>query len=323
MEQSPVDRAFGTYELLESILSHVGDVDPRDVIRLQLVSRSWNQIIRDSPALQEACWYRPQRDIAGGASEIKGPWALNPAFMSLGFTLKQLKSRKQKQGDFDLKRRIYDKPGSWTKMLATQPPTKWIEIACDGDYSGDETMFYLAESMTGEGLLMGDVMAVLGEAQNRQECGLDRWAGVRHYEGSISPLQVESTIPDMMAAIKNDGYEYNEWSEVLELMPTDVSVRVAVAQAWGSGSFPGFSMRRVEGRAENDFLHELIVHRMAWAEDEEPYRWDGQDHGTDSGPPVCEEGGEYKANLVVVRHYDDRSGYLKDKRHVYRLLSDV
>ena len=46
--------------------------------------------------------------------------------------------------------------------------------------------YYLIESMT-DCLLLGDVMAVLAECQNRQECGVDRDAGYRHYTGQLLP----------------------------------------------------------------------------------------------------------------------------------------
>ncbi|KAB8230712.1 uncharacterized protein BDW43DRAFT_157909 [Aspergillus alliaceus] len=90
----------------------------------------------------------------------------------------------QEKGDFSLEEGIYDKPGSWTTMLATQPLCQRMLVGCYGDYSGDVTMFYQIVSMTGR-LFMGDIMAVLAEYQNRQPCGVDCWAGVFHYTGRL------------------------------------------------------------------------------------------------------------------------------------------
>lgn len=146
-------------------------------------------------------------------------------------------------------------------------------------------------------------MAILAECQNRQDRGVDRWAGVRHYAGDL--------FTDMEDGEDQMGY-------VLESMPNDVSIRVAVSQAWGSGDVPGFSLRRQPREA--GFLHELIVHDMVFngvRYEWEAHRHRGKLYELDS---VCKTG-EYKANLLAVKDYE--GGYLEACRHIYRRLSDV
>lgn len=144
---------------------------------------------------------------------------------------------------------------------------------------------------------MGDVMAILAELQNRQQCGVDRWAGVIHYTGEIC------------------RYNAREWDDhhwrVLESIPEDgASIKVGVVLPYGSGEYPAFSIRRLENR--KDFLHEMVLHKMITYDGEE-YDW-----GFRTAPPSQTE---YKARLVVVREYSE--GYLWDCRHIFRLLSDV
>jgi len=138
-------------------------------------------------------------------------------------------------------------------------------------------------------------MAILAECQNRQECGVDRWAGVRHFTGSLFPTtEVDEDV-----------------QPILQAMADDVSIKVVVGQAWGTGEFPAFSLRRVHPPAEHrphdpasymKFLHELVVHKMVWYGYE--YRWDGENYGG-LRPEwrVCKTG-EYKANLLAVGSHE-------------------
>ncbi len=155
-------------------------------------------------------------------------------------------------------------------------------------------------------------MAVLAECQNRQEWGEDRWAGVRHYTGRLFPV----TEAD------------EDVQSILQEMADNVSVKVVVGQAWGSGDFPAFSLRRVYPPAEHGpddpasymrFLHELVVHNMVWNGYE--YKWDGENNGG-LRPEwrVCKTG-EYKANLLAVRSHEGE--YLARCSHIFRLLSDL
>ncbi|KAK4225175.1 hypothetical protein QBC38DRAFT_483653 [Podospora fimiseda] len=302
-QQPPVvQKVLNTYELLERIISHLGFHNPHQIILLQRVCTLWNHIINDSPLLQEACWFRPH---APPSTELKNDgspaWRLNPAFNKIGIPISQ------EVGDFDLKKRIYDLPGSWCNMLVSQPPCKYVEYIAHGDYSADENMDYLVASQTEKGLLMGDVMAGLAEAQNRMDMGVDRWAGVRHYGGTIRPVLVT---------------ENDLWEEVLAKDFPEVegvAVRVAVAQAWNFETYPAFSLRRVQDDSKG-YLREMIVHEMVSTRYPIPYRWDGNGRREgDPGEPVCEDERGYKANLLCVERLGDPLGYTNKLGHVYKL----
>jgi hypothetical protein len=147
---SPRERTFNIYELTAQILLHVDS--PIEIVRAQRVCKSWRDTIKTSPAIQAACWYPASKPGAQSSSSVAPadetePWILNPAFSRLGFTIAKDESDKvyaaagiQERASFSLEERIYDKPGSWTTMLATNPPMQRILIECYGDYSGDETM---------------------------------------------------------------------------------------------------------------------------------------------------------------------------------------
>lgn len=132
-------RIFGIYELAESILLQLSCI--KEIIRAQRVCRSWKDIVRTSPALREACWYQ-RRDGGGACEQPNGrqTWKLNPVFNQIGVLLQPGSGETQENGQFDLEKQIYDEPGSWTTMLATQPPCRRMEVACYGDYSADDTM---------------------------------------------------------------------------------------------------------------------------------------------------------------------------------------
>lgn len=151
---------------------------------------------------------------------------------------------------------------------------------------------------------MGDIMAVLAECQNRQECGIDRWAGVRHYTGRLlrwTESHWDSNIDWKMHA----------------KMSNDVSIKVAVTIPWGGPECPAFSLRRLHG--SKDFLHEMILHKMITGDGSE-YQWDYWYHGGSPGKPVCQTE-PYKANLLVVQQLQE--GYLSNCSHIFRLISDV
>ncbi|KAL4748421.1 hypothetical protein BDW72DRAFT_214809 [Aspergillus terricola var. indicus] len=181
----PTQKTFGVYELTERILLHLNN--HLDIIRAQ-----------------RSCWYQRnttedahmQPVTAGG--EV---WKLNPAFNCIGVSVSKDTSTNadwvgqlQDKGDFSLGEHIYDEPGSWTTMLATRPPCQRMLVECYSDYSHDQTMTYLIVSMTRH-LLMGDIMAVLAECQNRQQCGLER-----------------------------SGWDSDNWP-ALDRMPDDVSIK--------------------------------------------------------------------------------------------------
>lgn len=142
--QSSAEIVLGIHELLERIIMQLDC--PHEIIRAQRVCRYWKAVIQNSPALPDACWYRHQSRDACGQSDGRQMWKLNPAFNRIGVQVTvdeyptSLPAERQEHGNFNLQERIYDKPGSWTTMLATQPPCKQIEIECYSNYSMDETM---------------------------------------------------------------------------------------------------------------------------------------------------------------------------------------
>jgi hypothetical protein len=154
--------------------------------------------------------------------------------------------------------------------------------------------------MTGS-LLMGDVMAVLGECKNRQQYGLDRWSSIRHDTGRFVRWE-------------EDYWEAYSWG-ALDKMPDDVSINVAIEISWGNGGCPAFSLRRVYGTEH--FLHEMILHKMIMPEGQE-YLWDYAS-SVPQYRPTCKT--KYKANLLAVKEYQE--GYLSTCSNVFRLLSDV
>jgi hypothetical protein len=161
-------------------------------------------------------------------------------------------------------------------------------------------------------------MAVLAECQNRQEMGLDYCPYAGFDSGDFSPL---AETDDLVA----------DYRPILQDMADDVSVKVAVTQAWATGSFPAFSLRRVRSPAAGDdeyaehdpasymgFIHELVVHRMV--RDGEEFEWYRDQGGFGPDGRVCKEG-RYQVNLLAVRNYEGE--YLAACSHIFRLLSDL
>ncbi|KAF7177307.1 hypothetical protein CNMCM7691_005197 [Aspergillus felis] len=300
---SSAEQIFSIYELAEHIILQLNNAV--EIIRAQRVCHNWRDVIQTSPALQEACWYRfpDTRDAQTRSISSEQAWKLNPAFNRIGISISKDTANPgdQEQGGFSLEEDIYDKPGSWTTMLATQPPCQRMLIECYGDYCDDDRIYYLIVFMTGC-LLMGDIMAVLAECQNRQECGLDRWGGVRHYTGRVFRWDESEW----------EGYHWL----ALDRMPDNVSIKVVIELPWGQGGCPGFSLRRLYG--SEHFLHEMILHKMIIEHGQE-YQW--KDHGPslDRFRPLSKT--KYKANLLVVKEHQE--GYLSVCSNVFRLLSDV
>ena len=135
---SAAERVLEVYELLECIILQLEDID--EIIRAQRVCRTWRDVIRSSVMLQEACWYqtKPHKRDIHAEPDSQQTWTLNPMFNRIGILVK--KGATHALGSFSLEKRMYDKPGSWTTMLAAQPPCYRMEISCYGDYSADENM---------------------------------------------------------------------------------------------------------------------------------------------------------------------------------------
>lgn len=192
-----------------------------------------------------------------------------------------------------------------------------LSLSIETSGADDLNRYYLIESMSG-GLLMGDVMAVLAECQNRQTYGVDRWAGVIHYTGRFRPVP-ESSDPEF--------WDYPTWQDILEKMADDVSVKVAVAQAWNLEMSPAFSLRRLSppesgepptiAEQSSSFLHELIVHPMISIYGVE-YQWDWWDSRSHDSVIKL---GEYEGNLVAVKEHP--RVFLAEYSHTLRLLSNI
>ena len=127
-------------EILECILLQLESIE--EIIRAQQVCRNWKLLVQNSPALQEACWYRARNRAVGAEPTDQWAWELNPVLNNIGFAVRDglPQAKQQEYVEMNLAERIYDKPGSWTTMLVTQPPCPRIDVECYGDYSGDETM---------------------------------------------------------------------------------------------------------------------------------------------------------------------------------------
>ena len=147
---SPSHHTLAVFELAEAILFYLED--PVEVVRMQRVCRRWRDIITTSPRLQEACWYRPfskrtsavEPDNTTSTSTAKSAdeavVKFNPVFYRFG--MDGYTDEGRELVGFSLETRVYDKPGSWTTMLATQPPQTQIEfeIVCHEDDMEDNTM---------------------------------------------------------------------------------------------------------------------------------------------------------------------------------------
>ncbi|KAI9733890.1 MAG: Transcriptional regulator [Cirrosporium novae-zelandiae] len=286
-------RIFAVYELVELILYNLSSME--EILQAQRVCRTWKTIIKKSKSIRQALWYAVPDgsyniDTLPTVNKSISPlWKLNPMIARLGISLNVhetghadvslIPNNVYDTGDVDLTKGIYDIPGSWATMLATQPPCRMYLIECQSDW-----------------LLLGDLMAVLAEAQNRQKGGVDRWAGVVHYSASLYPTKSPEFPEDASRGLIDE-----ERRSILEAMDNNVSVKVVVSQAWGSGDYPAFSLKQKgllkdkprRGLDPEDgygFRHELITHEM-------DYQWDWAHHSEHKMyPPFTNY--EYHARLL-------------------------
>jgi hypothetical protein len=142
---SAAARVSQIFELIEQILLQLPRIE--DIIRARQVCRAWEEIINNSAPLQRSCWYQPQiGEGHGSVSSKEQVYKLNPVFECLGVDWewsKQFGDVEQDCGKMSLKERVHDQPGSWTTMLATQPPCKQMAVSCHSDYSDDEMLYVL------------------------------------------------------------------------------------------------------------------------------------------------------------------------------------
>ena len=343
-----VSKAVAITEILEIILSNLSI---HEIARNCGVSRRFKSLINTSPILRDACWLTPHGPLPVSTPEFEADqWTINPCFERLGISIDSRKCSRTGRdetltydcththqiGTLDLRKLVHETPGSWTGMLAFQPPARYVEIRCDGDYSTDGAMYYHIAATSDDGLRMGDLMACFAEMQNRQCRGVDRWAGCCHpqlefWPENIDPSEREAETSQYQGdAEESDEKRIEPWeisqdvAAIVKSLPTDnVTLRVVVEQAWDAGAFPAFSLRRMcpapgERIGVLDgayFMYEMIVHEMIFQG--ELYKWDDADE-YELRPPFGGLGGEYKAEMLRVRAHD--SEYLHACRPVYRLL---
>ncbi|KAL4886096.1 hypothetical protein BJY04DRAFT_213632 [Aspergillus karnatakaensis] len=309
-----MEKALAVNELVENILVQVGH--QTEIIRAQRVCRRWRELILSSPALLEACWYRPSKSLEAMPEPLKGQsgpsWVFNPFFTRLGLEIKKDDTRPwgrkvdvfQEIGDFSWEDRIYDKPGSWTTMLATDPPCGQMIVECYSDeWMVDDMTFYLLRSRD-ERLLMGDVMAVLAECQNRQECGVDRWGSILHTKGRL--IRYEAI-----------DWDSSDWLIVPDT-PSHATIDVAVSEPWGGYDYPAFSLTRLPD--PDRFVFEMTLHEMVpYWENKAPCKFSGHQGPLSSYWRVCKTG-QYTANLLVKK--PDTQWYLSKCSHLESAQSD-
>lgn len=176
---------------------------------------------------------------------------------------------------------------------------------------------YMIES-TSDYLLMGDIMAVLAECQNRQGCGIDRLYGIVHVTGHFR------SVPEKEWHHPDNAIDHRDWQADLQSMPSDVSINVALLMLPAVRRFRAFSLRRVYPNTSHDnnivsgkdFLHELIVHRMI-DQDGAEYKWDNKNITL---RPIC-KGRKYEANLVAVMEHPE--GYIGEYSRTLPSLPDL
>jgi hypothetical protein len=340
MSSLAAEQVISVTELLENILSHL---PIHHILLCQRICRTWYNLINTSPVLLRACWFTPDTVQFGTVDTIRSvdsstspDFQINPCVSHLGIQTKRQHSffsyaesrspedkDKNERGVIDLRKLIYEKPGSWTGMFVTQPPCRYMQVECYSNYTDDETMYYLIESPNEHALRLGDLLATLAEAQNRQTCGVDRWAGIRHILLEFYPTR----------EVEHPGMAYydfldNDRREILDLLPAEMAVNVAVTQAWDSGTYPAFSLRRLNPAPQTDrpirpsdgkaWRYEMNMHAMI--DERGEYIWEGHLWGQKeqyASNPLYKNG-HYAAQMLLVPEQTD--GYLSKWSHVYQTV---
>ena len=141
-----------------------------------------------------------------------------------------------------LSKRIDDTPGSWTTMLALQPPTRWITIYVLGPSA---PRVYLVRSAHIDGLRLGELMAVLVECQERR--ALDN--------------NIQASQNDPMCAYLLPGahpFSHNELTikkneRFFASLPGSADVKVTISTLTDWNQYPAFALRRNQGLGDNTF----------------------------------------------------------------------
>lgn len=173
-------------------------------------------------------WYRPDQDHGSSYHDTDTPrhLKLNPALTALGFCITT--PAFQGMAEFDISKRAYDKPGPWTAMLATKPPCRRVEISfVDSGFSAVHLSYLVETASDKDVLLLGDILAVLAECQNRAETGVD---------GADSDADPISRAWGQIAPVKDaymeaDPFMRDLWRPALEMITDNVSIKVDVRQS--------------------------------------------------------------------------------------------
>lgn len=224
--------------------------------------------------------------------------------------------------NFELSHRVQDRPGSWTAMLATKPPCRYAGITFTDSGLSEVHLSYMVKTTSeNDFLLVGDIVAVLAECQNRAEMGVD---GADSARDPISRV-IGDMEPDAESYMKLDPTTREFWNPAMESIPTtEGCIKVAVHQGWlVNKAYPAFSLRRLyrpQTRESKAPLYELTVHKMVVGQYEYNLPFSRDCPLNHFKEPVQ---GQYEANLVAVRSHKDEIGYLEQFEDVYRLLPDI
>ena len=243
---SAFDQFESIPELLEIVLLNL-DVGP--LLFARQVSRSWNTLINNSKPLRRRLWYdaSPQRPLLDLA-EWPHPseyicW--NPFITRLGFTMVRpgvvqhpFKPLRFLFGEPFPRCPVHDTPGSWVSMLATQPTCKYLVIYSQRtslNPNAPKTV-YIVQSLRPEGLLLGELMAVLAEAWDRQQRGIDRYSDVAATQVWIRTHPEFPILPNRNS---------DEDAELLDLQDPAAHVKVVVHQV-NLMADAAFSLKQVQ-----------------------------------------------------------------------------
>ncbi|KAI9667326.1 MAG: hypothetical protein M1821_000141 [Bathelium mastoideum] len=282
MEASAAHRLQAIPELLELLLLNL---PPQRVLQYQSVCRTWKSLINTSPALLRALWYEPSATKRDDIKSKEFPCcSFNPLLTYHGFeTSAGLKRRQStskvrsqdildellshveeppgaipsarydasiEQHPFrhlflDLAKLIDDTPGSWTSMLALQPPTRWVAVVLSSSRDPGDTMYYLIESAHANGLRLGELIAVLAECQARQGSGVDARDNRYLNHALILPLAVPA-----MPLQKSESYiERNE--ELFGRIDEAADAKVVIISEWFWNQEPVFMLKQKKAPAVN------------------------------------------------------------------------
>ncbi|RYP41234.1 hypothetical protein DL769_011608 [Monosporascus sp. CRB-8-3] len=188
-------QVLDTPELLEAILLKL---DIRTVISsAQLVNRQWHDLITESPAIQQAIFFKPM-DAADGAplrnpllTELFPPFFDGPnKVCSAIYAFKELAmAREERLAD-------YKREGaSWRRMLVQQPPVRelgmWWRVSAMG---GDRHTF--RRERYPEGLRMGELYDLVAKSEHGfhvfwSPLSKDALHGIDGYVRTLRPQQME------------------------------------------------------------------------------------------------------------------------------------